>query len=170
VRLGEREGRGGDSGGSIAVDGGVEGWIVVHLQLAVKLEAARSGEGGLPELVEATSKVGALLLKDVETLGVAQSVAGRRCRIAGGAINFFSGVEDFQGKDGEAVDDEAGRLGVERCVGIGESTLSEFGEEVAVELLGEVVSVLICEVDAALSAGEDCIGSAGGAGFVFDVP
>jgi hypothetical protein len=37
--------------------------------------------------------------------------------LGGGAVELFLGVEDLEGEDGEAVDDEAGRLGVERSRG-----------------------------------------------------
>ena len=101
---------------------------------------------------------------------VALGVPGRGGRVVGGAVNFFAGVKDLEGEDGEAVDHESGGLGVERGVGIRQAARSEIGEEGAVELFGKVVSALVGGVDAALDAGEDGIGSAGGAGFVFDVP
>ena len=43
------------------VDGGVELWVVVHLELTVELEAAAAGENVGPEQVETLGKVVALL-------------------------------------------------------------------------------------------------------------
>jgi len=158
------------SGGLVAVDRGVKGGVVVHLELAVELESARAGKGALPQGVKAGSEVSALLFEDGKALAVALGVALRRGWRDGGAVDFFAGMEDFEREDGEAVDHEAGRFGVERSAGVGESAGSEMGEEGAVELLGEVVAALIGGVHAALDGGEDRIGGAGGAGFVFDVP
>jgi len=45
--------------------------------------------------------------------------------LGGGAVELFLGVEDLEGEDGEAVDDEAGRLGVERSRGAIDGDLEE---------------------------------------------
>ena len=109
------------SGGPVAIDCGVERGVVIHLQLAVELEAAGAGEGGLPEGVEAGGKIGALGFENGEAFAIAVGVAGGSGLGSGGAVEFFAGVKDFEGKDGEAVDDEAGRFGVERGIGIGQA-------------------------------------------------
>ena len=62
------------SRGAIAVDGRVEGGIVVHLQLAVKLETARASKGVLPKIIKAGSEICALLFKYSETLEIALGV------------------------------------------------------------------------------------------------
>jgi hypothetical protein len=92
-----------------AVDGWVEGGVVVHLELAVDFEAARAGEDVGPELVEAGDEVVALFGEKSETLAVAFIVAFRRI----GASDFFLSVEDFEGEDGEAVDHEAWAFGAQ---------------------------------------------------------
>jgi len=138
--------------------------------LTVELEAARAREGALPEGVEAMGKVGALIFENGEPLAVAFGVAQGNGFGTSAAVEFFAGVKDLEREDGEAVDHEARGLGVEWSIGVGETARSEFGKEGAVELFGKVVTALICGVDATLDSGEGCIGSAGGARFVFDVP
>lgn len=120
----------------------------------------------LPETVEAGGEVIALLGEDEEAAAVAVGVAG------GGvfAVDFLGGVEDFEGQDGEAVDDEAGGLGVELGGGGGKAEGSEEVECGAVKLLGEVVAALVGFVDAALDAGELGVVGFGAAGLVFGVP
>jgi hypothetical protein len=59
---------------------------------------------------------------------------------------------------------------VKRRTGVGKAAASEFSKQGEVEMLSQVVAALICGVDATLYASEDCIGSAGGAGLIFDVP
>ncbi len=63
-----------------------------------------------------------------------------------------------------------GRLGVERCGWCGKVFRREEVEQEAVELLGEVVALLVCFVDAALDGGDDRVRRVGRAGFVFRVP
>ncbi len=86
--------------------------------------------------------------------------------LGGGAVELLLGVEDLEGEDGEAVDDEAGRLGVERRGGMDGSELEEGG----IDLLGEVVAELVEAVDLVLDVGDGGVGGAGVAGFVFAVP
>lgn len=156
--------RRGSAGG--AVDGGVERGVVVHLELAVKLEASQPGEGLLPEVVKAVGEVSALLKEDGEAVLVALGVAVGR----GGPLGLQAGVEDFEGKDGEAVNYEAGGFGVKRGGGAGQGTGGERVKEGAVELLGEVIAELVVGVNAALDAGQLGVRCAGRAGFVLDVP
>jgi hypothetical protein len=59
---------------------------------------------------------------------------------------------------------------MERGLGVREAAESEFGKQGPVELFGEVVAPLVGGVDATLDSGEDRIGSAGGAGLIFNVP
>ena len=131
------------SGGAVAIDFGVQGGIVVHLQLAVELEAARASEGALPEVVEANGKVVALGFKNRQSLAVALGMACGGGFGLGAAGEFFAGVKDLKREDGEAVDDEAGGLGVERGIGVGETARGEFGEKGAVEIFGKVVAALV---------------------------
>ena len=86
------------------------------------------------------------------------------------AFRFFAGVVDLQRQDGEAVDDQAGRFGVERGLLMRQFLRREPVEECAIQLFGEVVAQLVGAVDAAFDVGELGVGGAGGAGFVFDVP
>ena len=120
----------------------------------------------LPETVEAGGEVVALLGEDEEAAAVAVGMASGSVF----AVDFLGGVEEFQGKDGEAVNDEAGGLGVEFCGGGGKAEGSEEVERGAVELLGEVVAALVGFVDAALDAGELGVVGFGAAGLVFGVP
>ena len=151
---------------SVRVNGGVECRIVVHLELAVEFEAASSGEGFGPEASEACGEVVALTFKDGEPRLVAFGVS-RGCV---GAVDLLGGVEDFEGEDGEPVDDEAGGLGVELGGRKREVVGCEEVEQRTVELFGEVVAALVGFVDAALDAGELGVGGIGAAGFVFGVP
>ena len=48
---------------STSVNGGIEGGIVVHLQLPIELETAGSGQGIAPEGIEAARQVVALFLR-----------------------------------------------------------------------------------------------------------
>jgi hypothetical protein len=124
----------------------------------------------LPERVEATGEVVALGLEDREPLAISLGMTfGNGCG-AGAAIKFFASVKDLEREDREAIDHEAGGLRVEWGLGIGEAGRSELGKEDAVELFSEIVAALIGGVDATLYIGEDRVGGAGGAGFVFDVP
>src|SRR6202035_5370458 len=54
--------------GGPAVDGGVEGGIVVHFELAVELEASFAGECLAPEVIEAGSQIAPLLFGEGEPL------------------------------------------------------------------------------------------------------
>ena len=77
--------------------------------MPVDLEPAPSGQDLRPELVEAADQILALFHQELEALAVAVGVV--RWRV--GAIDFFLGVEDFEGEDGEAIDHQAGALRVE---------------------------------------------------------
>ena len=85
----------------------------------------------------------------------------------GGALGFFGGVEDLEGEDGEAIDDEAGCLGVERG---GFVLLAGEGEEELVKLLDEVVALLVKAVDGVLDLRDAGVGGIGRAGVVLFVP
>jgi hypothetical protein len=81
-------------------------------------------------------------------------------------MELFFGVENFEGEDGEAVDDEAGGFGVEGCGGV-------FGrecEEGDVDLLGEVVAKLVEAIDLMLAMDDGGVGGLGVTRFVFAVP
>ena len=82
-------------------------------------------------------------------------------------MGLDAGVEDAQGEDGEAVDDEAGGLGVERGGGV---LRGQVGEEPEVDLFDQVVAALVVAVDGVLYAGDVGVGGFGVAGFVLFVP
>lgn len=90
----------------LGVEFGVEVGVVVHLHLAVELEAALAAANLIPKVVETLSKVAALLLEDVQAV----EVAGVVSLTGGGAGSLFARVVDLQRKDGKAVDDKAGGL------------------------------------------------------------
>lgn len=148
------------SHGGAVVENGVKGGVVVHLELAVELEAAMAGEDVRPEGIEASGEVGTLFVQHGEAGLVALLVVG------GGAVELLVGVEDFKGEDGEAIDDEAGGFGVE---GSGDVVGREF-EEGEIELLGEVVAELIEAIDGVLDFGDGVVGGVGVAGCIFAVP
>ncbi len=102
-----------------------------------------AGEDVGPEGIEALGKIITLFVQHEKTGVVAVAVFG------GGAVELLLGVKDFEGEDGEAVDDEAGGLGVERCVGGGVSG----GEEDGVDLLDEVVAELVEAIDVMFNFG-----------------
>lgn len=80
----------------IAIEHGIERWIVVHLELAVELETAVPGEDVGPKLGQADGEIGALRLENLEPLPVAIAVG-----FAGfGAAGLLGRVEDFERKDG----------------------------------------------------------------------
>ena len=163
------EGRGdkndgsGGGGGVAVVEDWIELGVVVHLELAVEAEAAGAGEDLGPEAVEALGEVETLLVEDGEALHIAlvMSVGGVR------AVRFFRGVVDLQREDGEAVDDEAGGLGVKRSFGV---LVTGEGEEAFVDALDEIVAALVDPVDGVLDFGDAVVGHVGAAGFVFFVP
>ena len=128
--------------------------------MAVELEAAATGEHVGPEGVEAGCEVGTLFVQHGEAGLVAVLVLG--C----GAVELLLGVEDFEGEDGEAVDDEAGRLGVEGRGGV----VGGEAEEGDVNLLGQVVAELVEAVDVVFDSDDGGVGGVGVAGFVFAVP
>jgi hypothetical protein len=147
----------------VGVKDGVEVGVVVHLELAIELEAACPGEDFGPEDGEAGGEVFALFEEEGEAVAVALVV------IFGGvlAAGFFAGMEDFEGEDGEAVDHEAGSFGVERGgLGLG----LEACEEGEVDAFGEVIAALVELVDTALAGRNGLVAGHGIAGIVFAVP
>ena len=159
------EGQRGSNGRRIRarVEDGVEVGVVVHFHLAIEAEAAFSGEDFGPEEIETGSEIGALVLNDMKSVAIAGVVlfGGRR------AVDLLRGVEEFERKDGEAVDDEAGGFGVERS---GFVLRCGFKEECGVDLLDEVVAALVDGVDGVLDGGDGGVGGGGGAGVVFLMP
>ena len=83
-----------------------------------------------------------------------------------GAIKLRCGVEDFEGEDGEAVDDEARGFGVEGRGG----NFRDESEEGEVDLLDEVIAGLVEAVDIVLGLGDGVVGGVGIAGVVFAMP
>lgn len=86
--------------------------------------------------------------------------------LEGGAVELLFGMEDLEGEDGEAVDDEAGGLGVEGRGGVVGGEL----EEGDVELFGEVVATLVEAIDVVLDFDDGAVGGVGVAGLIFAVP
>ena len=147
----------------VFVDGWIEVRVVVHLHLAVELEAPGAALDGVEEGFEAGGEVVALLFEEGETGGVAEAVG-----FSGGfAVGLDAGVEDSEGEDGEAVDDEAGSFGVKGGFGV---LLWEVREEPNVDFFHNVVAALVEAVDGALNLGDVGVGGVGIAGFVFLVP
>lgn len=149
-----------------AVNGGVERGVVIHLELAVNLESALAVEGLLPEVLKAGGEVIALFEEDGEAVVVSLGVAEGRV----GALGLLARVEEFEGEDREAVNDEAGRLRVEQRGGVGQGARREPVKEDAVELFGVVIAELVGAVDATLDGGDFGVGCAGSASLVLDVP
>ena len=85
----------------------------------------------------------------------------------GGAAGLFGGVVELEREDGEAVEDEAGRFGVERRGGV---LLAGGVEQGAVDGLDEIVAGLVEGVDGALDGGDAGVGGSGLAGLVLLVP
>src|SRR6202011_3473150 len=88
----------------------VESGVVIHLHLAIEFAAALAGFDLGQQGVEASPEIVALLFEDGEPGGVAQAMLCRG-RLA---VGFDAGVEDLEAEDGEAVDNQARALGVER--------------------------------------------------------
>jgi hypothetical protein len=145
------------------IDRRIELWVVIHLELAVEFEAAFAGMDLCPEDVEATGKIVTLFGKKCEPVTVFLAVR-LGCR---GALRFFGGVVDLELKDGEPVEDEAGRLRVKRSGG---GLLAGGGEQHAVERFDEVVAALIETVDAVLHVRDVGLGCERVASFIFFVP
>ena len=82
-------------------------------------------------------------------------------------MGFFGGVEDLERKDGEAVEDETGRLRVERS---SRALRSRRLEQSAVDGFDEIIAGLIERVDSVLDLGDARIGYSGLASFVLFVP
>jgi len=142
------------------VENGVKGGVVIHLQLAVELEAAAACEYVTPEGVEASCEVGTLFVQHEKSRLVALLMVGS------GAVELLLGVKDLEGEDGEAVDDEAWRLGVEGRGGIAGRELKEKD----VDLLGEIVAELVESIDIVFHADNDGVGGIWVAGIVLAVP
>ena len=77
--------------GRLAVDGGVERGIVVHLQLAIEFEAACASESIAPQCIQAVGEIATLFLENGEPVAIALRVAGRRILPFG----FLPGVIDL---------------------------------------------------------------------------
>src|SRR5579863_1021503 len=152
--------------GRVAVDGGIECGVVIHLELPIELEPAGTRQGMAPEEVETAGKVIALLGKDGEALTVTLRVARRTV----GALGLFPRVIDLQRQDREPVDDEAGRFRVEFSVFGGKTLRSKPVEQGAVKVFGEIVAELVGAIDTTLDIGQLGVRGARGTGFVFDVP
>ena len=92
------------------VEDRVQGWVVIHLHLAVELESSVAGEHLLPESAEARGEIVALLVEDGQT-----GVVALPMRLGGSAaLGLFGGVVELQREDRETVEHEAGSFGVER--------------------------------------------------------
>ena len=144
----------------------VEGWIVVHLHRAVLLELPPALEDIGPEAVEALDEVIALLDEDVVAFAIALGVAGRGVD----PVDLFGGVEEFQRKDREAVDDLSRSFGVKLGVLIGQAVALEVIEQDGVAVFGEVVAALIFAVDEMLGDGHLMVAGGGHPGLVLGVP
>jgi hypothetical protein len=148
---------------AVSIDGWVEFGVVVHLHLAVELEAAGAFDDLGEERVETGGEVVALVLKDGKAGGVAEAMG-----LGGGiAVGLDVGVEDLEGEDGEAVQDEAGGLGVQRGSGV---LRGKVVDQPLVHLLDEVVAALVEAVDGVFYLGYFSIGGVGDAGLVLFVP
>jgi hypothetical protein len=134
--------------------------------LAVELKAAAAGQDVGPEDIEAGGEIVTLFVQHEEAGMVAPLVLG------GGAVELLVGVEDLEGEDGKAIDDEAWGLGVEGSgglEGVGGLVGREF-EEGDVDLFGEIVAALVEAVDVVLDFDDGVVGGDGVAGVVFAVP
>ena len=85
-------------------------------------------------------------------------------------MTFFACVKNLQSKDGEPVNHEAGRFGIEWSAGIRKLLRFEPFEQGAVQIFREIVSKLICAIDSTLDAGELCVGGSWRAGLILNVP
>jgi hypothetical protein len=147
----------------VGVHGWVEVGVVVHLHLAIELEAAGSGLDLRPKVVEAGGEVGTLFVEESQ----AGAILVVMCLGGGGAMGLLFGVVKLERENGEAVDHEAGRFGVEGGRGI----LCAGGfEESAVDGFDEVIAALVEDVDVALDLSDASVGGAGFAGLVLFVP
>jgi hypothetical protein len=145
------------------IDGWIQVWIVVHLELPVEFKSPFPPQNGGPKCVETAGEIGSLFLEHEE----AGLIPLTMWLCGGGACGLLAGVEYLQGEDGEAVNDEAGCLGVER----GSSVLwRDGGEEPGVHLLDEVVALLVEAINGVLDAGNLGVGGGRVAGLVFLVP
>ncbi len=86
--------------------------------------------------------------------------------LGGGAVELLLGVEDFEGDDGEPVDDEAGGFGVQGDGGVVGRELEEGG----VDALDEIVAELIEAIDVVFDLDDGGVGGVGIASVVFAVP
>ena len=120
----------------------------------------------MPKHFEAGGKVGALLLEDAQSLTVPLAMTiGSVC-----ARGLFAGVINLERQDREAVDDEAGGLGVQWSRWIGQTLLFEPGQQRAIQVLGKVIALLIGGIYATLDSGQFGVGCARGSRFIFNVP
>jgi hypothetical protein len=128
--------------------------------LAIELETAATCENIGPEGVEASCKISPLFVQHEQAGLVALLM------FFGGAMELLGGVKNLEGKNGEAIDDEAGRLGMKR----GRGLMGRELEEGDVDLFGEVVTALIEAINVVLDVDDGVVGGVGVAGVVFAVP
>lgn len=137
----------------VRINGGVEFGIVVHLHLAIELEAASAGMDLPPEIVQTCRKVGALFAKEGQACAVlfAMRFRGRS------AIGLFLGVIELEREDREAIDHQTRRLGIERGRGV---LRAGFFEQSAVYGFDEIVPALVKGVNISLHLRDAGVGGA----------
>lgn len=151
------------TGFSRAVEYGVQAWIVIHLQLFVEFEAAPAAKDLAPKVSKTPGQIAALHLQSQETLVIAFPVR-LACVLS---VDLFRGVENLQCEDRQAIDDEAGSLGVKRRGGV---LLFDLAEQCRVDPFDEVVSLLVQAIDGALHRRNGGVTDCAVPGSVFFMP
>ncbi len=146
-----------------SIEDRVQLWIVIHLHLTVETKAAAAGKNLRPKLIQAPGEIVALLDQHREPVAIA--LAMLFCSRL--PMRLLGGVKDLQGQDGEAVDDQSGRLRVERggCI-----LLTREPQQVLIDLFDQIVALLVEAVDGVLDLGDRVVGGVRAAGVVLLVP
>ena len=149
-----------------SIDRRIESRIVIHLQLAIELESPRARQRIAPQRVEALGKIKSLFLENGESGAIAFRMAGRSFL----PLRLFPRVINLERQNRKPVDDQAGRLGIERRVGVGKLPLPQPIQQRSIQIFGQVIPPLISRVDPALHVGQVGIVCVRRAGFVLDMP
>ena len=141
---------------------GVHLGVVVHLELAIAVEAAPAPQDLPEEDVEAARQFRALGLQHSGAFPASPAMIGFGIV----PLGLLPHVVDLERQDRQPVDDGTGRLGVQGRVARRPGALLQDRQELLVDPLDEVVPVLVERVDPAFGLGDPPVGGVGRARLV----
>ena len=150
----------------LRVHGWIERGIVVHLELAIKLEAALPADDQPPKAIKAPCKVVTLCLQQMKAFPVAFCVALGGIR----PPDLLPRVKDLEGEDRQPSRIRPGDSECSSAAGEGRPSRRQGCEQNRVAALHQVVPALVRAVDGALDFGDFAIRSVRGSCLIFDMP